>query len=373
MPTNEFSRKSGPGAHNRVSDETGGDQQVGVADLIGALLKRKKVIAGIVLVAMVITIPAVLLTPNKYCSRASIMPSGAVDRFASLRDLAGIGGAVSNDENSSTLFPVIIRSNMIQDAILNKTYSFMDEGASNELTLQDYFDQDNRDILRRELGAITTVSMDKNTGVISLEVETTLPGLSQTILQQYLCELEDFNLSKRRSRGRENAEYLEKQVTNATAELANAENELRDFQSVNRNWPSSTDPDIIIGMSGLQREVELKSRTYLFLVQEREIAKLDAQKDVPIVRILDSPNLPTLKSSPHRTMIVLLAGAVAFMLAAMFVLASWALKDKRLNRGSYQVLRRDIAEAFPRSVRVLNLVRGTETQTHESVRERVEA
>ena len=69
-----------------------------------------------------------------------------------------------------------------------------------------------------------------------------------------------------------------------------------------------------------KRNIEINSQTYLLLREQYEMARLTAQKDVPIVRILDMPSLPTLKSSPRRTIIIILSGMVAFILSFGFII-----------------------------------------------------
>ena len=87
--------------------------------------------------------------------------------------------------------------------------------------------------------------------------------------------------------------------------------------------------------------------------EEYEIAKLDAQKDVPVVRILDQASLPTVKSGPHRTITVLLASAVAFILVVLAIFAVELLQQTRRqsDRESRSELASLAALSFPRTSR----------------------
>ena len=219
---------------------------------------------------------------------------------------------------------------------------------------------------RRAAGAwtITRISADKKTGVVTLSVETTVPELSQAVAGQYLAQLEDFNRHQRRSQARENADYLNRQMAQTKTELETAEDELQVFRQYNSDWPVSSDAGLVKELSRLQRAVEVKTQTYLYLSREYESAQLEAQKDIPIVSILDKPSLPTVKSGPHRSIIVLLAGGVAFM-GTLFFLALTTALSGRLP-GPHQLrwtdLRRETAEAFPRMTRLAGRLRRDQPQ-----------
>jgi len=122
-----------------------------------------------------------------------------------------------------------------------------------------------------------------------------------------------------------------------------------------RDWAVSSDPAITKMLSRQQRDIEVKSKTYLFLRQEYEIAKLDAQKDVPIVRILDQPSLPTEKSSPHRTLIMAVCGVLSLFATLFFIVVLEALKKRSAgpDRESYQALTKDLQRTFPRVTRLV--------------------
>jgi len=331
------------------------ETEIDLFALAGLFMKRKKWIGITVGSIMIIATLVLLLLPNKYKSTAVILPSGTVDKMAKLKDLAGFGNLASTDENSSMLFPVILRSRLIHEAVLNREYSFTHNSKPMTLTLAEYFDLNNSDKLRKALAKITSVSMDKKTGVIDIAVETKYPEFSRAVLKQYLSELETFNLHKRRSHAKDKAKYLARQLQETEIELEQAEDSLEQFQLVNRDWASSSDPETVKLLSRLQRDIMLKSKTYLFLNQEYEIAKLDAQKDVPIVRILDPPSLPTIKSSPKRAVLLALCGVMALFIALFSVVVFEALKKRSVgaDRESYLTLREDLERTFPRVTRLV--------------------
>ncbi len=337
------------------------DSQIDLFTIAGYLLKHKRLIALVVLVVMFIAAMKILSLPNTYVSRASILPSGKTDKLDKLKELAGLGSSVSSDENSSTLFPVILRSNLILDTVLSKSYVYLQNGQPTTGTFQDYFGCYNPDLLRHSLAGMTNVYEDAATGVIYLSVETDSPEFSRAILQNYLDELEAYNLSKRHSRAKDNITYLERELAFGADKLKQAEDDLQAYQMANRDWDITTDPEVIKTLSRLQRDIDVKSRMYTFLIEQYEIAKLDVQKDVPIVRILDKPSLPTISSGPKPGSAVLLSGAGALVCMIFLIIAYESLKKRSQgpDRKSFETFHNDLASAFPRSARAVNLIRRT--------------
>ena len=295
---------------------------VSIVGLCLLLLKRKKLISCIVGSIIILTVIMLLLTPNQYRSKASILPSGEQDSFSNLKSLAGLGNFVSQDENSSVLFPEILRSREITNTVLNAEFSFEDdEGIVHNLKLSEYFNSTSSDLLHSALLGITDISADKKTGVINIGVTTEYPGLSQKILGKFLEELENFNLYKRASQAKENEKYLANQLGSLKIGLGNLEDEFVQFQKANRNWLITSDPEILKEVTRFKREIEIKSQGFIFLNQEYELAKLESLKDIPVIRMLDNPTLPDIKVSPDRTLILILVTMIAVVMTCLSVIA----------------------------------------------------
>lgn len=317
--------------------------------LASIILKRTKFIAYTMGIVIVFSIIVLFLLPNVYTSTASILPSSSPDKLGDLKSLAGIGSRRMDLENTSALFPPILKSLHIASALLSEEYSFHVDGTVMTLTLQEYFGVDDFDLLLLQLSNISLFSTDKKTDVIRLSVETKYPAFSQALIAKYLFELENYNLHKRRSSAKESEGYLAKQLGVIKEELAAAENERERFQSENSNWHISSNSKIIKTLSRLEREVEIKSSIYLFLTEEHERAKFDAQKDIPIIQILDSPSLPTRKSGPHRTLILLLVTVISAFMVVFMVIVYESVK-KHAGEQEKELLdeiKNDLQVAFP--------------------------
>jgi uncharacterized protein involved in exopolysaccharide biosynthesis len=71
-------------------------------------------------------------------------------------------------------------------------------------------------------------------------------------------------------------------------------------------------PDLSLQFLRLYREVEIEQTLYGILVQMREQFRIQEVRDTPTVQVLDPPTVPQNKDRPHRSLIVVIATALAF-------------------------------------------------------------
>ncbi|MBD3401803.1 hypothetical protein GF420_02825 [candidate division GN15 bacterium] len=338
------------------------DQATNVRDLdlmvlLHDIIRYRRTIMVLVGAAVLVASLLLFTTPNRYTSYATILPSGETQGIASLRSLVGLGGGIMpTGENSSFLFPNVLNSQLVRDEVLAAPYNVPEHEEKPEVRLSEYFGESNPDRLRRKLAAVTEVSTDSKTGQIKVSVETLYPSLSQQIVAEYVRQLEVYNREKRRSTAQENAEHLASQLVQTQQELQAAEDALRTFRSANRDWASSTNPDILYELSRLQREINVHTAAFRLLQENYQLAQFEAHKDVPIVRLLDRPSFPTEKSGPRRLVSLVAVTMLSTLLATIGVIA-FTHGSRRSRQTEFGRLRDAVREAFPRSSMAINRVR----------------
>jgi capsule polysaccharide export protein KpsE/RkpR len=79
----------------------------------------------------------------------------------------------------------------------------------------------------------------------------------------------------------------------------------------------------------LFRETKIQETVYELLTERYEVAKIEEAKEIPTVKVLDSPNWPERKSSPPRMLIVLLGMLLSFTggVVLVFGTAAWHHMD----------------------------------------------
>jgi uncharacterized protein involved in exopolysaccharide biosynthesis len=322
------------GSRERTTYISHGELQVSPRATAHLIYKNLPFLAATTLAIMILTAAALFCLPNSYTSRASILPSGTKDNFSALRELSGIGDPSSSiDENSSVLFPQILRSRQIGQAVIEHEYTVNEIGHERRLTLKGYFKTGISSYLLDKLKRITSITTDKKTGIITLAVETRYPELSQAIAGQYLDRLEHFNLYKRQSSAKQSAAYLERELSRHAEDLAAAEDALEEYQMSNRDWDITRDPEILKTINRMKRDITARMETVLFIRQQYELTRLEVQKDLPIVSVLDPPSLPSVKSGPHRLLTTLMVGPAVFLFLSFLIIARDAIKSPQKQSG----------------------------------------
>ena len=101
------------------------------------------------------------------------------------------------------------------------------------------------------------------------------------------------------------AAFAEARVQEARREMVQAEEVLRRFLEVNRNFQVSPDPSVRLLGGRLDAELQLRQKLLVNLAMSREQALLEEKNDLPILNILDPANLPSQKARPSRGAMVL--------------------------------------------------------------------
>ena len=268
-------------------------------------------------VAGLLTALVTIFMPNYYKSEARLLPveskslGGNLGGFASAAAAFGVNlpGSDGNDTN----YVDIINSRGLREQLLasefqfhQKTWRFGD-ARSQTTTLSKYLDEINTDRALRELAKFFAASRDMKSKVITISAETKSPELSRLLVSRASQLLEQFLLEKGRTRGGAKASFAEARLLEARKEMREAEETLRRFLEVNRNYVGSGDPGVRLKGAGLETELRLRQQLVSAIAMNREQALLEEKNDVPILNVLDAANLPIEKSRPARTPIVILA------------------------------------------------------------------
>jgi LPS O-antigen subunit length determinant protein (WzzB/FepE family) len=282
--------------------------------------KKKIFISTAIILAAALT--WLFLTPNYYSSQAALLPRDNPGMYSWLRHYARIGAIdTPYDANSSMLYPEMLNSFRVTNHIMANEYTFMHNGKEMHLTLSDYFGINNVDELRGKLKKILNIDYDKyGTGVIYLVATTKYPGFSQKILKRTIEALDMVTREQRRGALTGILNHIDEEITGVRSKLALAEDRLDAFKLANRDYYQTTDPDLLMTLGQLQREIKIQEEALKLLEDQANQARISAaQNDIPL-KILDSPTLPEEKSAPYRVITAVMLGVIGFLLSAAAVL-----------------------------------------------------
>lgn len=306
------------------------------------VLRHKRMTYTFVATSVAVTLIIALLIPNQYTSTATLLPTASNDQISELKDLAagslgdlGLGALKQPSDQSSALYPQILTGRTISEDILSRTYRFDDDGRPKSLTMAEYVDEPNIDLSLRALNDLVAVSVDRRTGLVWLSVTTKYPELSAAVVHAYLEELNDYNINKRQSQAKSNERFMAERLTQIKKELSNAEDSLLAFKEQNRNFGTSSDPELQLQLGRLERDVLIQSEQATLMTRQHEMARIDAVKDVPVVNVLDSGSVSVLKSWPHRSVYLLTSLLVS--LFGGILLSLWLdISSKRRFREQFE-------------------------------------
>jgi uncharacterized protein involved in exopolysaccharide biosynthesis len=79
-------------------------------------------------------------------------------------------------------------------------------------------------------------------------------------------------------------------------------------------------PLLGVTYADLYRRTRIEETVYELLTQQYELAKVQEAKEIPSVKVLDIPVVPTVKTSPHRVLITLVGAFLVFCATAWWII-----------------------------------------------------
>lgn len=273
---------------------------------------------------------------RSYTAEAQFMPKGARGQSQLGGLAAQFGVSLGGDASQSPqLYTDLLRTRRLLWPVAQKTYTVPTASGMVTGDIMRVFQIQGRNAAVIRTRAITRLqiairsSLAQKTGIISLFVTTFSPELSLQIAQNLLDQVNVYNLATRQAQAAAEREFAERQVGEKQAELRAAEQMLENFLESNRQYRSS--PQLTLEYGRLQRRVDMRSQIYTSLLQGYEAARIEEVKDLPVINIIEPPELPLdpdMRGGARKTLIGLIIGLVLGIVLAF-------LSDRlRVNRES---------------------------------------
>jgi uncharacterized protein involved in exopolysaccharide biosynthesis len=290
--------------------------------------RNRRIVLLVSVVVALVTLGVNFLLPVYYKASAIILPDtdknkiGLSNQLAGLASLAGVsvgGGDIAK------LYPVIITSDTVLLAVIERKYRTQRFGDSVDLVR--YLDpgektrEKNLDKALKELKGLLTVGFDNKTSVVNISLEMREPQLAADVLNAIIGELDLLLQEKKNSSASEQRRWIEDRLVQVEKELREAEEALKDFRERNRRVTDS--PDLLLKQERLMREVQVKGTIDVELRKQAEIAKIEEIKQVTTINVLDEGRPPVKKERPKRATNT----AIAFVLALCCVGGYYATRE----------------------------------------------
>ena len=271
-------------------------------------------------IGAVLGVVIALSLPLQFTSSGSFVAQGASASAlpSALLGIAASVGLGTTRDYSPQFYADLITSDPVVRSALARTYEVPGDARVRRSYLEiEHFDGPDSglalDAAMRHLRRRIAARADVRTNIVYVSVTARYPSLSRDLTQALLDGLDSMNISFRQEQSRELRQFFEGRVASAQRELDSAETALRHF--LERNRVVTNSPLLMFEQNRLTRTTELKRAVYTTVLQQYEEAKAQESRNVPVLTVLTSPNVPVRKSGPPRRFIVILAAALGFLLA----------------------------------------------------------
>jgi len=254
---------------------------------------------------------------------------------SSLTGLAGqLGMSFGVDASESPRFYAeVLKSRELMARVLQSQYSDprSRETLADSATLTEILGRgghtsaDSLDRAMRRLRQRLAITVDMQTNLVRLSVQSEYPELAATVANTFIEHLNEFNAQKRQSQARARRIFVEARIADGEKDLQQAEQELKTFYERNRSWQQA--PQLVFEEGRLRRQVEIVKEVYLTLKREYEMARIEEVNDTPVLTVVDAAVPPEKPSGPKRRLWVLSALVLGGMVSV-----SWAFGAAYLER-----------------------------------------
>lgn len=194
------------------------------------LWSRRRTLARVTAISLVVSLVIAFLIPKQYKSSASIMPpeeqgsralmmAALASHAGSLGALGGLAGSLMGGHSSTALFEDLLQSGTVSDHLITR------------FNLQHVYRERYRVDAAKRLARRTKITEDKKSGVITITVEDTSRVRARDITQAYLDELNSLVIRTNTSAAHRERVFIEQRLHSVRADLEQAEVDLSRFAS----------------------------------------------------------------------------------------------------------------------------------------------
>ncbi len=348
------------------------EDQIDIIALVSKVWAGRKFIIKSAVIAAVIGVLVAILTPNTYTASSMFTPnsSGSSPAGASglkgLASLAGINiGSMTegSKEISPMLYGKILESYTFKKSLLDAPLKNLEE----IISLRDYFEQESssffgiikeytiglpskiiewfksepKEASLQSVEGMNTISEEEfeyfemideilsltindKDGYLEIVGESKLPQLAAQLVKNAENILQNQIIAIKTKSSSELLAYLEEQYTIKNKLLREAQDNLANFKDRNLNIARSSFSN---AQTRLETALQIETSVFQNVVTQLEQVKLQVAKDTPVFSFLKPVVVPTEKSAPKRSLIVIIWLFLGVVIGIGYLLAKEPLLD----------------------------------------------
>ena len=299
-----------------------------VISLVNSVLRHRWLIVLLALAGGGYEVYKASKLPIVYTTEAQFIPKGSrgQSQLQGLAQQFGIAVGGGDAGQSPAFYVDLMESRPLLAEVANQQYRVRtDTGLVTGNLAQIYGIRSSNPVIVRSgvVGRLRN-QIDKSssvrTGVITLTVHARYPELAMEIAQRLLDQVNIFNLNTRQQQAGAERAFIEKRLADAQSQLSQAENNLQAFLTENRDFRSA--PTLLLEYDRLTRAVNARQSLYNALATSYEQAKIEEVRDLPVITVLEPPELPIMpdpRGGKRKAMLGVLVG-LALGIVLAFVL-----------------------------------------------------
>jgi capsule polysaccharide export protein KpsE/RkpR len=263
-----------------IPDPTDPEER-GSVEKLRILWDRRDLLFRWALTGLIASTVVAFLIPIRYTSTTRLMPpdqtsQGLASMFAVLgksSELGSLGSELFGLKTSADLFLGVLRSETIEDAVINKF------DLRKEYGLRRY--EDTRKLLENR----TDLSADRKSGIITIKVSDHRPEQAAAMGREYVDQLNKIVILLDTSAARREKVFLENRLKEVQVELENAEKEFSEFASRNATLDVKEQSRAMIGAAGqlegelIAAQTELEGLRQIYTSNNVRVRSLQARID----------------------------------------------------------------------------------------------
>lgn len=185
-----------------------------LGDFFKAIYRKRKLFLGVLVGGTAISLAIALVLPRSFVANTLVLPpqqpsvmQGALAQLGNLASFAGAGATKSPED----MYVVFFQTRRLQDALIK------------QFDLQKHYEEPSLESARQRLAAQTSVSADKKTGLITIEVTDADAALATRVANSYVTQMQQMLSSIAVTESQQRYKFLEVQVTKAREDLRQVE------------------------------------------------------------------------------------------------------------------------------------------------------
>jgi uncharacterized protein involved in exopolysaccharide biosynthesis len=358
------------------------DDEISLIDLLTTLGQEKKVLFRVTLGATLVALAYSLWVTPVYTAKTVIMlpqqqQTGATAALAQLGALTGAAGLAAAGKSPDETYLALLKSVSLHDDLIT------------HFKLKERYSAKTMTDTRKALENVTTLTSDKKTGLLTVEVDDPSPEMAAALANGYVSTLHVLLGRLAVTEAQQRRLFFEQQITKTTQDLAKAEDSFRQTREKGgmqvtdvlaevsikssaelrgkiaasevelnaiRQFATTENPEvqrISSTLSALRAQLaqvekgsaegkalnetgqeavrtfrEFKTRQAILetMIKQYEIAKVDEAREGPAIQQVDIAQPPERKSKPKRSLILLIGAVAGLLLGIMAAFVRSAMR-----------------------------------------------